>query len=106
MRLLQRLSFLGVLFCFLSPVLRNNAFGAIYCVATNGNDANSGSIASPFATLDKAAEKLKPGDTLLIRGGTYNQTMYCSSSGTPALPITIASYPGERAIIDGAYTKP
>ena len=42
-----------------------------YYVATNGNDANSGSIDSPFATLARAQSEAAPGDIVYIRGGKY-----------------------------------
>mgnify|MGYP002659356715 FL=1 len=42
-----------------------------YYVATNGNDANAGSIVSPFATLARAQSEAAPGDIVYIRGGRY-----------------------------------
>ena len=107
----MKLFYLGV-FLSLLGFNSTNTFGdtsspgTTYYVATNGNDANPGTMESPFGTLNTAAAKLKAGDTLLIRGGTYYQTMYCGASGTPGLPITIAGFPGEMAIIDGVYTNP
>ena len=107
----MKLSYLGVVLCLLGFNSTNifgdtNPPGTTYYVATNGNDANPGTLESPFGTLNTAASKLKAGDNLLIRGGIYYQTMYCGASGTPGLPITIAGFPGEMAIIDGVYTNP
>ncbi|MDR2806388.1 MAG: right-handed parallel beta-helix repeat-containing protein [Dysgonamonadaceae bacterium] len=42
-----------------------------YFIAINGNDSNEGSIASPFATFDKAYASVVPGDTIYVRSGTY-----------------------------------
>ena len=42
-----------------------------YYVATNGDDANTGSIDSPFATLARAQAEVKAGDIVYIRGGRY-----------------------------------
>ncbi len=50
----------------------NAASAATYYVATTGNDANSGTLASPWRTIQKAANTMSAGDTVLIRGGTYN----------------------------------
>jgi hypothetical protein len=47
------------------------------------------------------------GDTVYIRGGTYQESVIFYTSGTQAAPITIAGYPGEEAILDGnAYQTP
>lgn len=44
---------------------------AIYFTSASGNDANSGTILSPFRTLAKGTSVLAAGDTLNVRGGTY-----------------------------------
>ena len=82
------------------------SLSATYYVATDGNDANPGTLEKPFATLNKGAGVLKAGDTLYIRGGTYNQTVYIGNSGTESAPITVGSYPGEWAVIDGQDAIP
>lgn len=82
------------------------ASGASYYVATDGNDANPGTIGQPFATINQGAALLNPGDTLYVRGGTYYQTVYAPASGTQAAPVTISGYQGETAVIDGVYTNP
>ena len=46
-----------------------HAFGAVYYVATDGNDGNAGSKDKPFATLNKANAVVAAGDTVWIRGG-------------------------------------
>lgn len=51
-----------------------------YYIATNGDDANDGSIAAPFATLMHAQSQVVAGDTVFIRGGTYK----ISADVTPA----------------------
>ena len=43
------------------------AFGAVYYVATDGNDANAGTKVKPFATLNKANKVVAAGDTVWIR---------------------------------------
>ncbi|KAL9651677.1 hypothetical protein ABK040_001621 [Willaertia magna] len=54
---------------------------------------------------------LQPGDTLLIREGTYKvQTpqgywyIKIDAFGSPSNPITVAAYPGERVIFEGDYS--
>ncbi len=43
-----------------------------YFISTSGNDVNSGTIESPFASFDKAYGLVNPGDTIYVRGGKYN----------------------------------
>lgn len=87
--------------------------GTVYYVATNGNDSYNGLYPTyqggangPWRTLAKADHSLSAGDTLKIRGGTYNESPNFSSNGTPGSRITITSYEGETAVIDGGYTLP
>ena len=77
------------------------AVGATYYVSLTGSDGNPGSLSQPFATINHGVSLLKPGDTLYIRGGTYAETLNDTiPSGTSwSAPITVASYPGETAII-------
>jgi hypothetical protein len=56
----------------------------------------------PGQSLQEAADKLNPGDTLLLAEGTYYQSFNLTKSGTAGKPITIkAKVPG-KAIITGA----
>jgi len=66
-----------------------------------GSDEHEGSETRPWATLGHALSQLAPGDTLVLRGGVYRESVKCSLSGTPDQPITIRSHPGERAVLDG-----
>jgi hypothetical protein len=76
--------------------------GTTYYVATDGNDSNNGSINSPWLTVQHAADTAVAGDTVLVRGGVYNEYVDFHVSGDAAAgPITFASYPGEAATIDG-----
>ncbi|TXH41508.1 MAG: right-handed parallel beta-helix repeat-containing protein [Desulfurellales bacterium] len=58
---------------------------AVYYVATNGNSANAGTIDAPWADITDANGRVSPGDTVYIRGGTYN------NSSRPALSVGTAS---------------
>ncbi len=79
------------------------ATAATYYVALTGNNASSGTQALPFQTIGKGLSVLAAGDTLYIRGGTYNEDITNSNglaaSGTSwSNPITIAGYPGETVV--------
>ena len=73
--------------------------------AARGDDAANGSEQTPWKTLAHALRQLRPGDTLYLRGGTYYEQVALTQSGTPEAPITIASYPGELAVLDGGLRE-
>ena len=94
----------------------SQAFGAVYYVATDGDDSAAGSKEKPFASLNKANSVVTAGDTVWIRGGIYdlNDTIYYKRYRMTAGILLTASgesddnrihylaYPGERPIFDGA----
>lgn len=55
---------------------------ATYYVATNGNNANSGSQQSPWLTIGYAASKTTAGDVVRVQVGTYNERVGINRSGT------------------------
>ncbi len=57
--------------------------GTSFFVAPGGDDRNPGTIERPFATLYKALEWVRPGDTVNLRGGTYQAMVNWNKSGTP-----------------------
>jgi hypothetical protein len=73
---------------------------AYFVDPVKGVDRQEGTREKPWKTLAHAIERLKPGDTLYLRGGTYHEAVTLSRSGTPQKPITIRSYPGELAVLD------
>ena len=79
---------------------------ADYYVATTGSDDADGSVDAPFGTVAKALSLVQPGERIQLRGGVYkeyvNGVSFEIASGTQLAPITIESYPGEMAIIDGS----
>ncbi|HRQ66560.1 MAG TPA: right-handed parallel beta-helix repeat-containing protein [Xanthomonadaceae bacterium] len=77
------------------------AFAATYYIAPPpaGNNANPGTLAQPWATLQRAAPVLDPGDIVYVRAGTYAGGHF-TRSGTPAQPILLAAFPGEEPVIN------
>ncbi len=80
--------------------------GARYYVATNGSDANPGTLDRPWRTIQKAAASVGAGSTVYVRGGSYHERVAIHVSGAPGQPIVFQSYPGEQAIIDGTGLTP
>jgi parallel beta-helix repeat protein len=79
--------------------LAANASAATYYVATNGNDTFNGSSFAPWLTLQHAVEAIAPGDTILVRAGTYAGCRI-RNSGTTAAPKTLARDTGATVVIN------
>ena len=71
----------------------------------NGGDAQPGTKEHPWKTIAVSLGKLKPGDTLCLRGGTYYESVSITVSGTAEKPITIRAHPGELAILDSGIRE-
>jgi hypothetical protein len=81
------------------------AMGSDFYVATDGDDANSGTLGYPLASIQQAINMSGPGSTLYLRGGNYHEEIDLSGvSGIPGYPITLIPYDGESVTLDG--TKP
>jgi hypothetical protein len=93
---------------FVSLILNAAALPALAAerfVATNGNNVgNTGTnIDLPLATINQAITLSQPGDTIWVRGGTYNlasRIQVNNKSGTADLPYQLFAYPGEAPILD------
>lgn len=60
-----------------------SAWAATYHVSPGGDDdLNSGSQASPWRTIQKAAVTMAPGDTVIVADGDYDEVVTVSTSGT------------------------
>ena len=81
------------------------AAGPAYYVDAKAGDGGDGSAQKPWKTIEAAAKRLKPGDTLVLRGGTYFEWVTLQLLGTAKAPITIRSAPGEVAILDGGLRE-
>lgn len=70
-------------------------------VSTGGSDSNAGTLAAPVATLGKAFSLAQDGAIIYVRGGSYGVQMVSNRDFSPLNPVTLESYPGERAIFVG-----
>jgi Protein of unknown function (DUF1565) len=76
--------------------------GAAFYVSTTGSDSNSGSFASPWRTIQHAANSAGPGSTVYVMGGVYHETVTLPASGSASAGyIVFESYPGQTAVLDG-----
>jgi hypothetical protein len=81
--------------------------GPTYYVATNGDDNADGSEANPWRNLSSSMKKLRAGDTLLVRGGTYKERVEVRGESVPRgradARITVKAYPGEEPLVVGIF---
>ena len=64
-------------------------------IASVQNDAQ-------FRTIGAAASQVRAGDTVLIHGGVYRETVTVEKNGTPARPIRFVAAPNETVTLTGA----
>ncbi len=71
-----------------------------YVDGVNGNDANNGlSLSTAWRTIDKADSALLAGNAVLIRAGTYSQSISPLNNGNSGNPIIYAPYNKEKVTI-------
>ncbi len=75
-----------------SPALSKD----VYVDAKNRKDTNTGSLESPFRTIQAAADNMVSGDISHIRAGIYRETVIPESDG-----LTFKNYEGEYVLITG-----
>ncbi|NQX87071.1 MAG: right-handed parallel beta-helix repeat-containing protein [Halioglobus sp.] len=83
-------------------VLPSAASAANYYVhASKGSNSSSGKAPdAAFRDLSYAIRRLRAGDTLFVRAGTYREKMSSlSASGTRSAPIVVKAYGNEKPII-------
>ena len=74
-----------------------------YYVAPHGCDDNCGCEPDrPLRTIQQAANRVNVGDTVIIGGGTYRETVRIRATGSPAASISFRGRPGELVTLDGA----
>jgi hypothetical protein len=72
-------------------------------VARSGSDSARGSAAHPVRTLDRALERARPGQTILVRSGTYPEMTEASPRGRAGAPITLRPAPGAHPVASGGF---
>jgi len=72
--------------------------GNLRHVSLSGSDVTgNGSAGAPYRTLYRAAETVQPGDTIVVRQGTYAEPREIRIR---VANVVIRSYPGEWAVVD------
>jgi hypothetical protein len=107
-RVLKFYSMVIHMFLMLSIFLIGEVCATTYYVSPNGNDRNNGSANAPFKTIQKAANIVNPGDTVIVKDGIYTDTVspsnyivYLNRGGTSDNWITFKSQNKWGAKLDG-----
>ena len=80
--------FWTICLCLIS-VTAEESYAATYYVSPTGNNNADGSSSAPWGTFAHAMSALKPGDTLIVKPGIYNQQLAVNIAGTSSKPIRI-----------------
>jgi hypothetical protein len=86
------------------PLQTAQAAGHTIYVSRSGDDSGSRMSAaeSPLATIGRAIRLAQPGDTIIVRKGTYvGPAGYGAVPGRRSAPIRLQNAPGERVVIKG-----
>jgi len=75
----------------------DDPLNGIYVSPTGNDDSANGSIDAPYKSINSALAKASPGDTIILRGGTYKEGVEVRIRKPN---ITIKSRKGEWAVID------
>lgn len=111
--------------CLLTILFLSLMGGAIQAkqifVATDGDDSNAGTMASPYWSVQRAQTEASPGDTVYLRGGTYQISVndisrveqnlfacisFLDKDGTASNKINYWAYPGETPHFDFSAVAP
>jgi len=77
---------------------------SLYASPSGSDSSGDGSLELPFASVGKLDRALAPGQTGCLRAGSYGSTsslIELNNDGAPGSQITITSFPGETAVVQG-----
>ena len=88
------------------PVFNEENPGKVYHVAQTpeASDLAYGTEAAPFATIQKAADVARAGDTVIIHEGVYRESVKVNHDGTAAKPIIFKAAEGEDVTLSAFKT--
>ena len=77
--------------------------GKVYYVSKEGKDTNKGSSSAPFYTIQRAADIMVPGDTVIVHEGEYREWVRPKNGGlNDSMRITYKAASDERVVIKGS----
>jgi len=91
--------------CWLLISVSLSAQAALYEVAQrhpHASDDGFGSAEQPLQSIGKAAQKVQPGDVVLVRDGVYRERVVIKTSGTAENPIRFQAAAGAEVLLTAA----
>src|SRR3972149_10293515 len=88
---------LAIIICVSGSAIANSYYVAT--PASGGNDSKPGTPAQPWATLQHAVDTIFPGDTILVKTGTY-VGFRAENSGLPGMVKTIKAEVGANVLVN------
>jgi hypothetical protein len=85
---------------YTTTITVNPSTGHTYYVSPTGNNSNTGSADSPWLTIQNAVNIVQPGDTVIVRAGSYAGFILgwdVPEAGTASKPITFEADPNAAA---------
>lgn len=89
------------LFIFLMQVIKAEVW-VVAQKAVGASDENPGSADKPFRTINAAAQKAVPGDTIEVQSGIYRERVIPASGGSKDAPIIYRVAPGAKVQVKGS----
>jgi hypothetical protein len=93
--------------CITMYALATFSHSAEFYVSPTGSDTNPGTLAAPFASVNRGQQAASAGDTVWLRGGQYTFSgtstdigVLFNKSGTANDPIKYWAYPDETPAFD------
>lgn len=76
----------------------------VFYVAPGGDDTGPATVERPWASIQKAADEAKAGDTVVLRDGTYvlTEPIRFTGAGREDAWITVRGAQGERPVLDAS----
>ena len=90
----------GIILCLSVSAMASGSVGRVWHVS----QAVLPGVDEPdqMRTISEAAQRVGPGDTVVIHSGTYREAVTVEQSGTADQPIRFVAAPGDRVVVTGA----